>query len=110
MEIGIGLGIGLVVGLIVGFVIMMLRNKSVINSKLEEINTRSDQEIKEARLSAKRLIDEAETKAEKIEATADLKNEKIKQRKIQEAKEKFNRYRSDFDKYKAEQKVELKER
>ena len=43
MEIGIGLGIGLVVGLIVGFIIMMLRNKSAINAKLEEINTRSDQ-------------------------------------------------------------------
>lgn len=110
MEIGIGLGIGLLVGLVAGFVIMMLRNKGVINTELEAINARSDQEIKEARLTAKRLIDEAQTKAEKIEGTAELKNEKIKQRKIQDAKEKFNRYRSEFDKHKAEQLVELKER
>ncbi|MEL7221820.1 MAG: ribonuclease Y, partial [Bacteroidota bacterium] len=54
--------------------------------------------------------DEAETKAEKIMATAELKNEKTKQRKIQEAKKKFSTYRSEFDKHKAEQLVELKER
>ncbi|PSR14929.1 MAG: ribonuclease Y [Bacteroidetes bacterium] len=110
MDIGIGLGIGLVVGLIVGFVAMIMRNKGVISAKLEEINARSDQEIKEARLTAKRLVDEAETKAEKIEATAELRNEKIKQRKVQEAKEKFNRYRAEFEKFKAEELIELKER
>ena len=78
MEIGIGLGIGLVAGLIVGFVIMMMRNKNVINSKLEEINTRSDQEIKEARLSAKRLIDEAETKR-RLDYYLDLDAELVQQ-------------------------------
>jgi len=110
MEIITGLGIGLVLGLIVGFVVMMLRNKGVVAAKLDEINARSDQEVKEARLTAKRIVDEAQTKAEKIEANAELKNEKIKQNKVQEAKEKFNRYRAEFDKHKAEQLVELKER
>lgn len=110
MDIITGLGIGLVLGLIVGFVVMMVRNKGVLTAKLEEINARSDQEVKEARLTAKRIVDEAETKAEKIEAGAELKNEKIKQRKVQEAKDKFNRYRAEFDKHKADQLVELKER
>ncbi|MCB0639134.1 MAG: ribonuclease Y [Lewinella sp.] len=110
MDIGIGLGIGLVVGLIVGYLIMHLRSRNMINAKLGEINSRSDQELKEARLAAQRLIDEAETKAEKINAQAELKHEKIKQRKIQEAKEKFNRYRTDFEKEKADSMVELKER
>ncbi|MEZ4983826.1 MAG: ribonuclease Y [Saprospiraceae bacterium] len=110
MDIGLGLGVGLAIGLAIGFVLMMLRNKGVVAAKLEEINARSDQEVKEARLTAKRIIDEAETKAEKIEATAELKNEKIKQRKIQEAKEKFNKYRSEFEKFKADEMVQFKER
>jgi ribonuclease Y len=110
VEIGIGLVIGLVVGLIVGFVIMAARNKGVLNAKLDEINARSDQEVKEARLAAKRLIDEAEIKAEKINSQAEQKHDKIKQRKIQEAKEKFNRYRAEFKEEKAQKMVELKER
>ncbi len=110
MEIGIGLGIGLAVGLIVGYLIVHLRGKRMMGTRLEEINARSDQEIKEARLTAKRLVDEAEIKAERINSQSEQKNEKIKQRKIQEAKEKFNRYRSEFDRYKSEQMVELKER
>ncbi len=106
----ITLGIGLVVGLIIGIAVMMLRNKSVLEKQLEEINVRSDREVKEARITAKRLISDAEITANKITSTAEQKNEKIKQRKIREAKEKFNRYRSEFGKHKAEQLVELKER
>ena len=37
---------------------------------------------------------------------AEARNEKIKQKKIQEAKEKFNRFKSDFETYKSEHKVE----
>lgn len=110
MDIGIGLGIGLLIGLVVGYVVMMMRNKSVIESKLAEINTRSDQEIKEARITAKRLVSEAEIEANKFAVAAEQKNEKIKQRKIKEAKEKFSRYKTEFSKHKAEKMAELKER
>lgn len=106
----ITIGIGLVVGLIIGIIVMLLRNKSVLEKQLEEINVRSDREVKEARITAKRLISDAEITANKITSTAEQKNEKIKQRKIREAKEKFNRYRSEFGKHKAEQLVEMKER
>ncbi len=107
---GIGIGIGVVLGLVVGYIIATIMAKKGSNAKIQQMNSKADEIIKEARLTAKRLVDEATTKAERIEAQAEMKNEKIKQKKIQEAKEKFNRYRSDFDKYKAEQKVELKER
>lgn len=110
MEIGIGLGIGLVVGLVVGYVLMAMRNRSVLNSKMEEINTRSDSEIKQARQTAERLLNDAKKDANRIASTAEEKNEKIKQRKIREAKEKFNRFRSEFKQEKAEKMVELKER
>jgi len=111
MDIAIGLGIGgLVVGAIIGYFLMQMGGKRTAAARLEEINAKVDQEIKEARLTAKRLVDEAETKAEKAIAQAELHNEKTKQRKIQEAKEKFARYKSEFDTYKSEQLVELKER
>lgn len=106
----IALGIGVVVGLIVGVVVMILRNKNVLEKQLEDINVRSDREVKEARITAKRLVSDAEISANKITSTAEQKNEKIKQRKIREAKEKFNRFRSEFGKHKTEQLVELKER
>ena len=101
MDIAIGLGIGgLVVGAIIGYFLMQMGGKRTAAARLEEINAKVDQEIKEARLTAKRLVDEAETKAEKAIAQAELHNEKTKQRKIQEAKEKFARYKSEFDTYK----------
>jgi ribonuclease Y len=89
---------------------MQMGGKRSAAARLEEINAKVDQEIKEARLTAKRIVDEAETKAEKAISQAELHNEKTKQRKIQEAKEKFSRYKSEFDTYKSEQLVELKER
>jgi ribonuclease Y len=84
--------------------------KNAKQKRIDAINSTVDQEVKEARLTAKRLIDEAEIKAEKITSQAETKNEKIKQRKIQEAKEKFSRLKSEFESSKADQMVELKER
>lgn len=110
MDIATGLLIGLAVGAVIGFLLVQMSSKRSIAAKLEEINAKTDQEIKEARLTAKRIVDEAETKAEKTVSQAELHNEKVKQRKIQEAKEKFTRYKSEFDTYKAEQLVELKDR
>lgn len=107
---GIGIGIGVVVGLVIGYIVATMMAKKGSNAKIQQMNSKADEIIKDARLTAKRLVDEATTKSERLASQAEMKNEKIKQRKIQEAKEKFNRYRSDFDKYKADQKVELKER
>ena len=105
-----GLVIGLVVGAAIGYAVVQMLGKRTLAAQSEELNAKIDQEIKEARLTAKRVVDEAETKAEKIMSQAELHNEKTKQRKIQEAKEKFNRFKSEFDAHKAEQLVELKER
>ncbi len=107
---GIGIAIGAIIGLVIGYIIANTMAKKGSNVKIQQMNSKADEIIKDARLTAKRLVDEATTKAERLTSQAEMKNEKIKQRKIQEAKEKFNRFRSDFDKYKADQKVELKER
>lgn len=108
--IGIGITIGLIVGAILGYLLIRLFSKNAVQSKVEEMNAKADQAVKEARLSAKRIVDEAETKSEKIISQAEIENEKIKQRKIQEAKEKFNRYRSEFESEKAGHVVEMKDR
>ncbi len=100
----------MVVGAIIGYIGVQMALKSAKQKRIDEINSTVDQEVKEARLTAKRLIDEAEIKAEKITSQAENKNEKIKQRKIQEAKEKFSRLKSEFESSKADQMVELKER
>ncbi len=105
-----GLVIGLVLGAAIGYAVVQMLGKRSLATQREELNAKIDQEIKEARLTAKRIVDEAETKAEKTMSQAELHNEKTKQRKIQEAKEKFNRFKSEFDAHKAEQLVELKER
>jgi len=110
MDIGIGIIIGLVAGAIIGYIIVQTVLKKSYTGKVEEINSKADQEIKEARQTAQRLIREAEDKAKSIEEKAEGKNERIKQKKIQEAKEKFKRMRSDFDSYKSQQMVEVKER
>lgn len=110
MDIGIGLAIGLVVGGLIGFVLLRFFLKSAQSRQLAELNKKVDLEVQEARLSAKRILDDAETQAEKIVGQAESKNERIKQKKIQEAKERFNRLRSQFDSEKTAHKVELKER
>jgi ribonuclease Y len=110
LELGIGIAIGLVVGAGIGFWVVRSLLSRTNQSKIEEINAKADLEIKEARLTAKRIMDEAETKAEKIVSQAESKNERIKQKKIQEAKDKFSRMRSEFDSQKADKLVELKER
>lgn len=99
MEIGIGLAIGLVVGLVVGYFVIQATMKSKKQALLDEANTKAEQEIKKAQDTAKRIVEEAESK-----------NETIKQRKVQEAKDRFNSMRADFEKEKADKLVAVKER
>ena len=98
--------IGLLVGIFGGGAVL----KSSQNKKLEEINKKSDREIEEARASSKRMIEEAEAKAKNIVKKAEKKNEEIKQNKIQQAKSKFNKLKSEFKTEKANHELELKER
>ncbi len=107
-EVGIAIGLG--IGLLIGFILFQIALKRANQKKVEEINAKADLEIKEARLTAKRLVDEAETKAAKIVDQAESKHDRIKQKKIQEAKEKYNRMRLDFEGEKASHMVEMKDR
>ncbi len=99
MEIGIGLVIGLVVGGIVGYFLVAGALKSKNASLLEDAKAKAEQEIKKAQDTAKRITEEAESK-----------NETIKQRKVQEAKDRFNDMRAQFEKEKADKLVSVKER
>jgi ribonuclease Y len=99
MEIGIGLVIGLVVGAIVGYFIVSGALKSKNTSLVEDAKAKAEQEIKKAQDTAKRIVEEAESK-----------NETIKQRKVQEAKDRFNDMRAQFEKEKADKLVSVKER
>ncbi|MEY2904705.1 MAG: hypothetical protein RJA52_721 [Bacteroidota bacterium] len=110
LNIGIWALIGLGVGSAIGAVISRILIGKTAKKKIDEMNSKADIQIKEARLTAKRLVDEAEMKAEKIVTQAESTNERIKQNKIQEAKERFNKMRSEFDSEKAAHTIELKER
>jgi len=102
--------IGIVVGAVLGFLGIGYSLKKSNQRKNEETNKKSDLVVQEARLTAKRMVDEAETNAEKIIAKAEGKNESIKQKKIQEAKEKFSQLKSDYEQRKAQHRIEMKER
>jgi len=99
-----------VVALIVGAGGTYFAVGGVNQKKTEEANKLADLALKEAKINAQRKLDEAEVKAEKLISKAEIKNEATKQRKIQEAKEKFNNLRSEHDKKVHKLKVETKER
>jgi ribonuclease Y len=109
-DIGIFSIVGLAIGTLVGIVISRIIVGKKVSKNIQDMNAKADLQIKEARLTAKRIVDEAETKAEKMVSKAESNNERIKQNKIQEAKERFNKMRSEFETEKAAHKLELKER
>jgi ribonucrease Y len=121
MDIGIGLIIGLLVGAVLGYFAIQAYIKKLNEAKIEDMNRKADMVVQEARMTAKRLTDEAEFKAEKLTTNAENRNEQIKQQKIQEAKDKFNKMKSDmdsekanwqalFEKEKAQHQVQIKDR
>lgn len=105
-----GLIIGVVVGAVVGFLVVYFLVKRNQQNKTQEANSKADLVIQEARLTAKKMVDEAENKAEKIVTKAEAKHDSIKQKKIQEAQDRYNKMRSEFEDQKAQHKIELKER
>ena len=110
MELGIMALAGLLVGAIIGFIVTngIVRKTSI--GKIEEANKKADLTLKEAEITAQRKLGEAESKADKLVSKAESKNEQIKQKKIQEAKDKYAKLKSDYQGYKADHKVEMKER
>ena len=109
MDIGLIIG-SIIAGLVLGFVVAQMISRRIQQKKLEEANLKTDLQIKEARLTAKRIIDEAELQAKQYLANSEAKNETIKQKKIQEAKERFAKLKSEFENQKASQLLELKDR
>ncbi len=110
METGIMAIIGIVAGAVVGFFATNLGLKRASHGKIEEANKKADLTIKEAELTAQRKLSDAESKADKLVSKAESKNESIKQKKIQEAKDKYSKLKEDYQSYKADHKVEMKER
>jgi ribonuclease Y len=102
--------IAIIAGAVAGFTVVGFLIKRNHQHKTDEINRKADLILQEAKLSAKRIVDEAETRAEKYSAKAEAKNESIKQRKIQEAQERFAKLRSDFESEKNQFKLDIKER
>jgi ribonucrease Y len=100
----------ILIGLFGGGGISYFVTQTLYKNKVKEANDKADITIKEAELTAKRKLDEAENKAEKIISKAEQNNEAIKQKKIQETRDNFAKLKSEFETWKAEQKVEIKER
>ncbi len=99
MEIGIMAIAGLVIGALIGFFIGQAALGKKRQAMIDEMNTKADAEIKKAQATAKSIVEKAEAK-----------NENIKQRKIQEAKDRFNSMRAKFETEKAEKMVAVKDR
>lgn len=105
---------GILGGLMAGVVIAYFVVKSLMskgnNSKISEMNAKSDLIIKEAKLSADRILNEANNKADQLRSKSESENERIKQKKIQEAKDKFARMKSQYETEKTQRLLDLKER
>ncbi len=110
MELGILAIVGAVLGAVVGYFVTNTSLKKSTLGKIEEANKKADLTLKEAEITATRKLSEAESKANKLVSGAEGKNESIKQKKIQEAKDKYAKLKADYQSYKADQKVEMKER
>jgi ribonucrease Y len=105
---------GVIAGLLGGGSIGWLAVKNTLGkgaqTKIDEANKTADLTIQEAKLSAKRVMDEAENKSQSLVDKAELKNEQIKQQKIQEAREKFNQLKGEFDNQKSQHLMDMKDR
>jgi ribonucrease Y len=106
--------VGLILGLLGGGGLGWLLIKQYLaksnQSKIDEANKTADLTLQEAKITAKRTLSEAENKAENLLEKAEMKNEQIKNQKIQEARDKFNNLKSDFDSQKSKHLMEMKDR
>ena len=113
METIVGAIVGLLAGGGIGFFIMRQmgsKNTQAAQALIDEANKNADLSLKDAKFTAQRIVAEAESKASNIIEKSEIKNEQIKNQKIQEARERFNQMKSDFDSKKSKELIELKER
>ncbi len=108
MEIIVGL-VGLVVGIAIGYFLLNTTMQGKFKAKMNEVDAKADLAIKESRITATKTIEDAKLKADRIMSKAEGKNESIKLKKIQEARDKYAKLKSDYDDYKNKRKSELKE-
>lgn len=97
MEIIIGIIIGVVVGAVIGYFLGKGQLEKLNQDKLSAVDEQADKVIKEARSSAARIILDAESEAKKAMTDAERKNENIKQKKILEARERYIKFKSEFE-------------
>lgn len=99
--------LGAIIGAIIGAIVSFFGIKYTVGrgqkNKIEE-------EFQQAKIKVEKMIASAENRAEKIITKAENKNESIKQKKIQEAKQKYADLKSKFESDKATRIVALKER
>jgi ribonucrease Y len=110
MNTIVGLILGLLGGGGLGWFLIKQFTAKANQAKIDEANKTADLTLQEAKITAKRAISEAESKAENLLDKAELKNEQIKNQKIQEAREKFNNLKNDFDAQKSKHLLEMKDR
>jgi ribonucrease Y len=109
--------LGLLGGGAVGFFALRSLSSKGAQVVVDEANKTADLTVKEAKLTAQRTLSDAESKStsliERANAAVEkskIDNERIKNEKIQQAQERFNRLRSEFDSQKSKELVEMKER
>jgi ribonuclease Y len=108
MEIVIGV-VALIIGAALGFYIgrsMVAKDDQRIK---EEASKQADQMIEDARRAAARKEEEAEIKAKRMIQDSEQKNESIKRQKILEAKEKYLRFKTEFENDTSKRNQRLKE-
>ncbi len=109
MEIAIGLVIGLLVGAGIGyFISQSIKNKNNQRQK-EDADKQADQIIADARRAATRMTEESEIQSKRLIQDAERKNENTKRQKISEAREKYIRFKSDFENDVGKRKQKVKE-
>ena len=96
MNTILGLVLGFLAGSGIGYLLIKQFKAREVQSKIDEANKTADLTIQEVKITAKRIASEAESKAENLVQKAELKNEQIKNQKIQEAREKFNQFKTEF--------------
>ena len=108
MEIVIGI-VGIIVGAVIGLIVGRKMVAEQNQRKKEEADKQADQIIEDARRVAKRKEEEAESSYKRMVKDAEYKNESIKRQKILEAKEKYLRFKTEFESDVAKRKQRIKE-
>lgn len=109
MEIAIGIVIGVIAGIVVGYFFSQKQTQKREQEKLTAADVQADKVIKEARSAAAKIVLDAEAEANKSIADAERKNDNIKKQKILEAREKYIKFKSDFEEEMTKRKQQVKD-